>query len=152
MPRKSRERAMVPSGFTRSGTPRKSLQQRGDFIQFGRPFYHDSCASTRIMASSVAAKMPPSERPEALWTRTKVISSFWVVILLFGIPMWWRTTSIYRAELPFQEMLQWADGQVCSSSPDPSFELTWNSRLVNQLFPSRSGSQPRLCPVQMPDA
>jgi phosphatidylinositol glycan class S len=26
--------------------------------------------------------------------------------------VWWKTTTVYRAPLPLQEMLDWADGKV----------------------------------------
>jgi GPI-anchor transamidase subunit S len=58
-------------------------------------------------------KQPPPEKPEAVWLRTKVIFSFWAVIIFLGLPMWWNTTSIYRARLPIQEMLEWSEGTVC---------------------------------------
>lgn len=59
-----------------------------------------------------ATKQPPPERPEAANLRTKIVLSFWAVILLLGIPTWLKTTSIYRANLPLQDMLDWADGLV----------------------------------------
>ena len=61
------------------------------------------------------SKEPPPENPEAIRLRTKVVFSFWTVILLLGLPTWWKTTSIYRAELPLQDMLDWADGVVFAS-------------------------------------
>jgi GPI-anchor transamidase subunit S len=65
--------------------------------------------------SSSARKEPPPEKPDAIWLRTKIILSFWAVILLFGLPVWWKTTSIYRARLPLQEMLDWSEGKVRSN-------------------------------------
>lgn len=65
-----------------------------------------------------ATKNPPPENERSIWTRTKIILSFWVVIFCVGIPMWWQTTSVYRARLPFQEMLDWDHGTV---SDDISF-------------------------------
>ncbi|EXJ65157.1 hypothetical protein A1O7_01497 [Cladophialophora yegresii CBS 114405] len=69
-------------------------------------------------ASSVAApdaasvgKQPPPEKAEAIKLRTKIVLFFWAVIILLGIPTWLKTTSIYRANLPLQDMLDWADGQ-----------------------------------------
>lgn len=59
-----------------------------------------------------AAKGPPPERPQDVRLRTMVIASFWALIILVGIPMWWQTTSIHRAQLPLLEMSRWADGQV----------------------------------------
>lgn len=63
-----------------------------------------------------AKKQPPPEKPEAVWLRTKVILSFWAVIVFLGLPVWWQTTSIYRARLPIQEMLDWSEGAVCVSA------------------------------------
>jgi GPI-anchor transamidase subunit S len=60
-----------------------------------------------------AKKEAPPEKPEAIWLRSKVILSFWAVIVFLGLPMWWQTTSIYRARLPIQEMLDWSKGTVC---------------------------------------
>jgi len=62
--------------------------------------------------TATAKKGPPLEKPEAIRVRSMVTASFWVVILLLGVPMWWQTTSIYRARLPLQEMMEWADGKV----------------------------------------
>jgi GPI-anchor transamidase subunit S len=58
------------------------------------------------------AKRPPPERPQNVRLRTMVIASFWALILFVGLPMWWQTTSIHRAQLPLPEMIRWADGQV----------------------------------------
>ncbi|EXJ76051.1 uncharacterized protein A1O5_00559 [Cladophialophora psammophila CBS 110553] len=57
-----------------------------------------------------ASKQPPPEKPEAVSLRTKIVLSFWAVIILLGLPVWWQTTSIYRASLPVQDMLNWAEG------------------------------------------
>lgn len=62
--------------------------------------------------SAVVSHALPPEKPEAIRTRTKVILAFWAVILLFGLPMWWKTTSVYRASLPLDEMMSWAEGKV----------------------------------------
>ena len=82
-------------------------------------------------AATTAPKQPPPEKPEAIRLRTKVVFSFWAVILLLGLPTWWRTTSIYRAELPLQEMLNWAEGSV---RRHPFFQFV---RILTQL-PERS--------------
>ncbi|EED16278.1 GPI transamidase component PIG-S, putative [Talaromyces stipitatus ATCC 10500] len=69
--------------------------------------------------SAVVSHALPPEKPEAIRTRTKVILAFWVVIIFFGIPMWWKTTSVYRASLPLDEMMSWAEGKACK----PEFPL-----------------------------
>lgn len=61
---------------------------------------------------ALATKQPPPEKPEAISLRTKIILSFWAVILFLGLPTWWQTTSIYRASLPLQDMVNWAEGTV----------------------------------------
>jgi GPI-anchor transamidase subunit S len=75
------------------------------------------------MTAANARKHPPPEKPEAVWLRTKVILSFWALIVFLGLPVWWKTTSIYRARLPIQEMLEWSEGRVggiCSLRKDYS--------------------------------
>ena len=64
------------------------------------------------MAPTIAKKKPPPEKSEAVQMRTKVVLSFWAVIVFLGLPMWWKTTSIYRARLPVQEMTDWSRGSV----------------------------------------
>ena len=59
-----------------------------------------------------AKKQPPPESKESLRVRGLVIGSFWAIVMFLGLPIWWWTTSIYRARLPLQEMLEWADGKV----------------------------------------
>ncbi|PGH01938.1 hypothetical protein AJ79_07769 [Helicocarpus griseus UAMH5409] len=65
------------------------------------------------MTTTSAKRSLPPEKPEAIRTRTLVISAFWAVIIFLGLPMWWQTTSIYRAKLPLEEMKDWADGKAC---------------------------------------
>jgi len=57
-------------------------------------------------------KEPPPEKPESIRVRGFVILSFWAIVLLLGLPIWWRTTAIYRARLPLDAMMDWADGRV----------------------------------------
>lgn len=57
-------------------------------------------------------KKPPPESAGSIRIRTLVIASFWAVSILLGLPVWFWTTSIHRARLPLQEMLDWADGKV----------------------------------------
>ncbi|KAL4769434.1 phosphatidylinositol-glycan biosynthesis class S protein-domain-containing protein [Aspergillus nidulans var. acristatus] len=74
----------------------------------------DPRSSQPEMTSKLSASaLPPPEKPSAIQTRSKVVAAFWAVILFLGFPIWWKTTSIYRAELPIQEMLDWAGGKSC---------------------------------------
>lgn len=64
-----------------------------------------------------ASAEPPPEKPADTSRRTRIVLSFWLLVLLLGLPFWWGTTAIYRAELPLDEMLQWADGKVNTPGP-----------------------------------
>ncbi|KAI9374587.1 phosphatidylinositol-glycan biosynthesis class S protein [Aspergillus egyptiacus] len=68
---------------------------------------------TAMTANASASRLPPPEKPSAIQTRSKVVAAFWAVIILLGFPIWWKTTSINRAELPIQKMLDWGGGKSC---------------------------------------
>lgn len=59
-----------------------------------------------------APTAPPPESKQSIWLRRAAIVSFWAVVVLLGLPVWWKTTAIYRAELPLQDMTDWAEGKV----------------------------------------
>ncbi|KAI0126271.1 phosphatidylinositol-glycan biosynthesis class S protein [Xylariales sp. AK1849] len=63
--------------------------------------------------ATAAQKEPPPERESDTRRRSWIILSFWVIVLCIGLPIWWNTTSIYRANLPLSQMLEWADGKAC---------------------------------------
>ncbi|KAI4956223.1 hypothetical protein J4E91_000434 [Alternaria rosae] len=72
-----------------------------------------SAHSPSIPTAVTLTKQPPPETKESLWLRRLSILSFWVVVVFLGLPIWLKTTAIYRAELPLQEMTDWAEGKVC---------------------------------------
>lgn len=57
-------------------------------------------------------KEPPPEDATSITIRRLVILSFWLLAILLGLPTWWRTTTVYRANLPLQTMSHWANGNV----------------------------------------
>lgn len=59
-----------------------------------------------------SSKEPPPEKPSDIRRRSLVILSFWMIVLCLGVPIWWNTTTIPRASLPMDEMMDWADGKV----------------------------------------
>ncbi|KAI9702327.1 MAG: GPI transamidase component [Candelina mexicana] len=73
----------------------------------------DSEKTTNIVSQVTAKSEPPPERPESIRVRTFVILSFWALVIFLGLPIWWKTTTIYRANLPLQQMMEWADGKAC---------------------------------------
>lgn len=74
--------------------------------------------------SKSTQRVPPPESAESIQTRFRVIASFWAVIIFLGFPIWWKTTSIYRAHLPIQEMVDWADGKVLVYSMETAPSLS----------------------------
>jgi phosphatidylinositol glycan class S len=61
-------------------------------------------------------RQPPPETTQSAWLRRAVMASFWAVVVFLGVPVWWKTTAIYRADLPLQDMTAWANGQVGAPS------------------------------------
>ena len=64
------------------------------------------------VVEAVKVKQPPPETRQEVFTRRAVISAFWLVVILLGLPIWWKTTTVYRANLPLQTMSDWAQGKV----------------------------------------
>lgn len=69
-------------------------------------------ASTNAVKVITATKEPPLESSHAILTRRFILMSFWFISLCLGLPLWWKTTTVYRASLPLDLMGQWADGKV----------------------------------------
>ena len=72
------------------------------------------------MAATEARKKAPPETAEYANLRTKIVISFWAVILLLGLPTWYKTTEIYRASLPLERMIGLSEGEVCYDETVPS--------------------------------
>jgi hypothetical protein len=81
-----------------------------------------------------AKKEPPPEASKAIQIRTCVVVSFWVIIVFFGLPLWWMTTTIYRAKLPLGQMMDWAEGRVGLHDPETFYYADMVSRLADQYF------------------
>ncbi|KAH6847080.1 phosphatidylinositol-glycan biosynthesis class S protein [Chaetomium sp. MPI-CAGE-AT-0009] len=92
-----------------------SIQQPPDngAGQFENPVATSDSVTTNSQDGAQAKKQPPPEKPSDVRRRSHIILSFWLIILLLGLPIWWKTTTIYRADLPLQEMLDWSDGKAC---------------------------------------
>jgi hypothetical protein len=94
----------------------------------------DAKKSEDVPANAVSAtpkkKEPPPESPESIRQRSYVVLSFWAIILIIGLPIWWKTTAIYRARLPLDQMMDWADGRVHLLSS------AWSSKLTAPGLPT----------------
>ena len=84
---------------------------------------------TNVISSRM---QPPPEGFTSIRVRGLVILSFWAVIVLLGLPTWWWTTSIHRARLPLEEMLDWADGKVSRHKQQPASGVDIAERLMNE--------------------
>jgi phosphatidylinositol glycan class S len=87
-------------------------------------------------ATNETLTLPPPETRESLWLRRLSILSFWAVVVFLGLPIWLKTTAIYRAELPLQDMTDWAEGKVRLRSLSPCSKLT-PSQVCKPVFPLR---------------
>ncbi|KAF9281953.1 GPI transamidase component [Mortierella alpina] len=68
-------------------------------------------------------------------TRRLVLLSVWVVVLL-GLPLWWKTTRVYRAELPYDDIEHWKEWKTCQ----PKFPISFNLHLSEQASASELGA------------
>ncbi|KAI3319285.1 phosphatidylinositol-glycan biosynthesis class S protein [Xylariaceae sp. AK1471] len=69
---------------------------------------------TNSSDSTTKTKPPPPEKTAHIFRRSLIIASFWFIVLCLGVPIWWNTTTIYRANLPLGQMMNWADGKACN--------------------------------------
>lgn len=79
-------------------------------------------ATVSLPATGIAIderKEPPPEKEADTRRRSWIILSFWLIAVFIGLPIWWNTTTIYRANLPLTQMTDWADGKAC----EPVFPL-----------------------------
>jgi hypothetical protein len=95
------------------------------------------------MAVVEARKRAPPEKPEARNLRTKIVLSFWAVVLLLGLPTWLKTTQIYRADLPLESMFALSDGQVDPHHINHRMKLMYN----RFQFPSCHFTSGSICPI-----
>lgn len=68
--------------------------------------------TTTTTTTTTKRKEPPPEKPAHILRRSLILASFWFVVLCLGVPIWWNTTTIYRANLPLDQMMDWANGKV----------------------------------------
>ncbi|KAL1297853.1 hypothetical protein AAFC00_006380 [Neodothiora populina] len=67
--------------------------------------------SNTPVTATVAPKQPPPETIQETKTRRWIILSLWAIIAIFGLPAWYATTAVPRAELPIEVMTRWSEGQ-----------------------------------------
>jgi hypothetical protein len=112
----------------------------------------DSAPVDSAPVAAPSPTLPPPEKPSEVRQRSYVVLSFWLVVLLLGLPIWWKTTAIYRADLPLDSMLKWADGKVRYQKPSdalfPPADCIWLIGMSTRLsppdldtsrFPARAG-------------
>jgi GPI-anchor transamidase subunit S len=90
-------------------------------------------------------RQPPAETRDSLWLRRSVILSFWLVVVALGLPVWWKTTAIYRADLPLQGMTDWADGKVRTLFSTNALHSD-KSQICKPVFPLRIAVEAPLPP------
>ncbi|ELR07472.1 GPI transamidase component [Pseudogymnoascus destructans] len=95
-------------------TPTTDEAEASNAVQrTGKHVIDDGEAPADAVAAIPKNKGPPPEKPENIRIRLYVIAVFWAIVLFIGLPIWWWTTAIYRADLPLDAMMDWADGRAC---------------------------------------
>ncbi|KAL5033133.1 hypothetical protein BDV3_000150 [Batrachochytrium dendrobatidis] len=67
-----------------------------------------------------------------LTRRTHIVFSIWVVIIL-ALPIWWRTTEVYRAPLPFEAIRSWETTQALSLNMNMGIQLCFSPKATEQV-------------------
>lgn len=88
------------------------------------------------------AGSPPPEPASDVRRRSQIVLSFWLIVLCLGLPIWWKTTTIYRANLPLEGMLAWSDGKARTPRNCPLRAVLISIRPADQSFRYRSPSRP----------
>ena len=70
-----------------------------------------STSADAVRVTSVAGQPPPETREE-ITTRRWIILTLWAMVALCGLPAWYATTTVPRADLPLEAMNLWAEGHV----------------------------------------
>lgn len=103
----------TPAHHVDMAPPTSSAELRTDPSP-AAPLPTDASESTTstTKTTTIGRKEAPPEKLSDIKRRTWVIISFWLIVLFLGLPIWWKTTAIPRANLPLDEMMDWADGKV----------------------------------------
>jgi len=105
--------------------PTSSRLFESAFIKTGEHLFNSLAEQYLTGLPCTRAMPPPPPTPAQVTTRRNVIFAFWVrfqllflinmcqqAVILLGLPLWWKTTNIYRAQLPLELMDRWSDGKV----------------------------------------
>ncbi|GJN89101.1 hypothetical protein Rhopal_002075-T1 [Rhodotorula paludigena] len=76
-------------------------------------------------AEGAPPRSPPTSPRVDVRSRRWTVASFWVILLL-GVPLWWRTTTLERQPLPEARILDWTE--------------RWSDRIPLETAPSRQRS------------
>ncbi|KAI9034412.1 phosphatidylinositol-glycan biosynthesis class S protein [Hyaloraphidium curvatum] len=69
--------------------------------------------------------------------RTLIVVSIWLTVVLVGVPVWWKTTEVYRAPLPFAEMASWAE----DGATDYTIPISVTLHLPPRALPADSAAR-----------
>ncbi|KAI9757718.1 MAG: GPI transamidase component [Chaenotheca gracillima] len=117
-PTTERSNGDKPRRSQRQASANTSSETKGSSSSTALPAAAENMTRDKTPPGTASAKKhPPPESSQSVRTRTNVILSWWSIVVVIGLPIWWMTTSIYRAKLPLPEMMEWADGKILVDAP-----------------------------------
>ncbi|KAH6561486.1 hypothetical protein BASA50_001235 [Batrachochytrium salamandrivorans] len=67
--------------------------------------------------------------------RSHIVFVIWTVIVL-AIPVWWKTTEVYRAPLPFDAIRSWETAEALTVKLSMNIHLCFGAKVVEKLSPT----------------
>ncbi|KAM0787757.1 hypothetical protein ACM66B_003814 [Microbotryomycetes sp. NB124-2] len=72
--------------------------------------------------------------------RRVLVTCFWLVIVAFGVPYWWATTTIERLPLPVSRIRQWKQAEPCYVTTTVNLDVRSDDHTVDSSLTARAAS------------
>jgi len=70
-----------------------------------------------------AADAPPALTPPRPGVKRTTVLVLYIALIVIGLPVWWRTTAVYRASVPFHLLDKVRGKMVCCATASHSLYL-----------------------------
>lgn len=75
----------------------------------------EKCINPDTQSTAMTGSNVPDSPSAKVPANTYVVVAFWALVLFFGLPVWWKTTTVHREAIPLDEMQDWASGKVSTA-------------------------------------